>query len=272
MAHATGLGVARVTGGVAALVWLVAAALAGAVAGVPRAGAADPDDAVSAADFLREAQEPFRQSAWGHFTGSLLHVGERRRHKLDLSLVLRFEPEQLRARIVLGGNQVYGIAQQYRTTPPTVSLELPVQEGEYGLYDFGVDPEDLTFAVLYWQLRREHDPETIRGQACRVFDLAHPNRASWARVWFVRDYRFPVKVLWFEGEEEEPRRTLEFTDFRKQENVWFVEKLILRGKDWKTQIVFAQGELHLDEETPMPDDLLPAASPAPPRDGAPSGP
>jgi len=211
---------------------------------------------LSATEFLRRARMPFRQSAWGRFSGELLYRGQDRQIKKPIQCALLFEESSLCAEVVLDGNQVYGVRQQYVDGPPKVLLILPEEEGEFGIYELGVEPEDLTFSVLYWNPVRENKPVSVRGEDCRVFDMVHPDKEDRARVYFSRKYYFPLRIEWFKNDAETPWRSVEFADFKKQNDLWFVKTVIFRGSDWKAKIGFRDGEMWLTEDAPVPDDLL----------------
>ena len=188
-----------------------AAALAFALTPVLLAeDAAEPADSalqgLSAEAFLQEVRRPFRQEAWGEATGSVQYVsdshGERRG---TVRLRITFSPESLHAQLVLNDTNVYGFEQKHAGgVPAQTKVDLPEKETPPGLFDFGIEPEDLTFAFIYWDLKQELPGEDFRRRPCRVMELVHPRAA---RVWFSASHGYPLKAEWYSQAAKEPWRT-----------------------------------------------------------------
>ena len=230
------------------------------------------------ADFLAAARQPFLNPAWGRFRGIVQHKSKAGALKADLTLAVLMSRDVLRAQFVLNGVDVYDVIQAYaesgmsnvRVTPPEKIKTTPIDE-------LGVAVEDITFSFLYWDFIEELKSQRIRGQTCRVFKLRNPQTLTTAVVAFSEKYIGPLRVEFFNVEGKQLRK-LEFTDFKREGDLYYVQSAQLRGDGWKTQVKFKSAELAESAKTPPPADLFlpddqekPANSaPAPkPADGAP---
>jgi hypothetical protein len=212
---------------------------------------------LSAESFLAYARQPFVQNAWGRFSGTVQHQGPAGRVKLPIYLAVMFQQDFMRAQIILDRTAYYGIMQVYYSAGlPNVTVDLPDKEPAVSLKELGIEPKDITFSFLYWKFERELAMEEVRGQDCRVMQLRHPDTGDHVTAWFSADYFFPLQVVSYESGEDTASRTLEFTDFKKHNDVWYVTKMRLQGPGWKTQVKFGDGEMHMSEESPPPPDLF----------------
>lgn len=202
---------------------------------------------LSAEDFLREVRRPFRQEAWGEATGSVQYVSDQHgQRRGTIRLRMTFSPDALHAQIILNDLNVYGLEQRHGgTLPAQTRVDLPEQETPPGLFDFGIQPEDLTFAFIYWDFRRELPGETFLRRPCRVMELAHPRGDGVVRVWFSGSHGYPLKAEWYETAAREPWRTLELKGAKKHDNdLWFIKEVRLDGKGWKTRVRFDHAEIN----------------------------
>ena len=207
-------------------------------------------------EFLAEVRRPFRQDAWGEITGRLVHVSGDKLQKGTVRIRLTFSPSSVFAQVVVNERNVYGYEQKHgRGEVPETSLDLPEKEEPPGLADFGVQPEDVTFAFIYWQLVRELPGESFHQRPCRVFELRHPEDGKGVvQVWFDAARGFPLQVKWFRAKEKTPWRTLEMKGAKKHaEDLWFVKEMRLEGADWKTQVRFDHAEINpVEKGAPVP--------------------
>jgi hypothetical protein len=156
----------------------------------------------------------------------------------------------MHAQIVLNDKNVYAMEQKNPTdgTKATVTLDLPEKEEKPGLFDFGIEPEDLTFAFIYWDFIEEMPRSESRQRDCRVMKLADPTgKGGHVLVWFNTKYGFPLEARWFEKGALAPWRTLQLKGAKKHANgLWFVKEMRLEGADkkWKTQVKFDHAEIN----------------------------
>ncbi len=213
--------------------------------------AAEPADSalqgLSAEAFLQEVRRPFRQEAWGEATGSVQYVSDRHGERRGtVRLRITFSPESLHAQLVLNDTNVYGFEQKHAGgVPAQTKVDLPEKETPPGLFDFGIEPEDLTFAFIYWDLKQELPGEDFLRRPCRVMELVHPEGKGVVRVWFSASHGYPLKAEWYSPAGKEPWRTLELKGAKKHDkDLWFIKEMRLDGKDWKARVRFDHAEIN----------------------------
>lgn len=215
---------------------------------------------VPAVKLLSMARRPFLEPEWCRFKGEIRYRGKDLRQTVPVTLAMRLSPERLDAELVLDGGRPTRISQVYKPdgTLPEVTLALPPAEkkGALTLTQLGLQPEDLTFCFLYWNFVQELEPDSVRGQACRVLELVHPQKFEKVRVWMLKEHAFPLRVQWFLPGEVLYYRQLEFSDFKKNDNFWYPTGLLLSGNGWKSQVTFAETEAARPADKPEPADLF----------------
>ena len=191
--------------------------------------------------FLARVRNPPGRDSWASMKGSAQHRRDNARTvKADIQMGIFFTPVRTLAQIRFNGNEIYTIGQSYGKDGST-SVENRIPDGvkpQIGVY--GITPEDLAMSFLYWDFLKEHPAETVRGQPCRVFTLISKDKKQQVKVTVSCEYFFPLRAEWFNGNEKEPVRTLEAAAFKKDNDYWFVSKLILSGKNWITTIRFPE--------------------------------
>jgi hypothetical protein len=214
---------------------------------------------LSSEAFLQEVRRPFNQHAWGEATGTVHYLSDKEgARRGTLRLRLTFAPESLHAQLVLNDTNVYGFEQKHGgRIPAEARVDLPDKEVPPGLFAFGIDPEDVTFAFIYWDLRRELAAAEYLRRPCRVFELAHPSGKGSVRVWFSASHGYPLKAQWYHPDAKAPWRTLELKGAKKHEkDLWFIKEMRVEGDGWKTRVRFDHAEIN-----PVEDRAGPAAEP-----------
>ena len=74
------------------------------------------------------------------------------------------------------------------------TIEMPETEERPGLFEFGVDPEDLTFSFIYWDFIEELPRESSRLRECRVMRLKDPTGKGTVNVFFSAKHGFPMEA------------------------------------------------------------------------------
>ena len=196
--------------------------------------------------FLQEVRRPLRQDAWGEVAGRIIYSDKNGRQKGNVRIRMAFSPKAMHAQIVLNETNVYAFEQQHTAgTQPKTQLDLPEKETKPRLFDFGVKPEDLTFAFIYWTFKKEQPKDSFRHRTCRVIDLRKPDGKGIVRVWFHAEHGFPMQAKWFHEGQETPWRTLELKGAKKHDDdLWFVKEMRLEGDDWKTKVRFDHAEIN----------------------------
>jgi hypothetical protein len=238
-------------------VWVTSAWALGADAEPQPGSRIEPRD-LTPEVFLKYARQPFVQNAWGRFSGTIQFRGENGKHKLPVYFSLLFRADFMRVQVILDETDVYNVMQvYYREGTPSITIEKPEAERAPSLADLGIKPEDITFSFLYWDLVKEVDGEEVRGHDCRVMNLVNPRTGDTATVWFSAEYLFPLKVICRDkGAAETEARTLEFTDFERHGDIWYVKNLRLEGNNWKTRVKFTDGEIFPTEDKLPPPNLF----------------
>lgn len=207
----------------------------------PRAVSAG-DSALSAEDFLRLARRPPSEKTWAILEGTAANKKAGKGVvRTKLRVAIRFTSEMMLARVAVGEKgEVYFVGQPY------------VGKGKASVFkegagdrlgaEFGVRPEDLTMSFLFWNFKKELDPDTVRTVGCRVFLLEAPDGKRRAKVYITEKQFFPLKVEWskLDGEGEwKMERSLEARSFKKVNGLYLVDGLLFLGPGWRTQIDFA---------------------------------
>ena len=195
---------------------------------------------LSAQDFLAEVRKPLRTDAWGEFTGRVTYKSPKGQQKGDLRVRITFTSKSMHTQIVLNDKNVYAMEQVHKEGEAVkTSIEMPETEERPGLFEFGVDPEDLTFSFIYWDFIEELPRESSRLRECRVMRLKDPTGKGTVNVFFSAKHGFPMEASWFREGETKAWRKLEFKGAKRFENgLWFVKEMRLEGDDWKTQVKF----------------------------------
>lgn len=217
-----------------------------------------PDD-LSAEEFLQYARRPFVDNAWGYFKGDVQYKSEDKYITESVELSILFKPDYIRCQIVIDEDKanIYDIHQvTYGAEVPELTIEFPESDPEGRFLDrLGIHSTDITFSFLFWKLREQQEETSVRGRRCRVMKLAHPDEDKEAIVAFSAKHFFPLKVE-FMDESDELERTVEFTDFKKYKDFWYIKSLRITGDNWKTRLDFDEAELAHIEDKPVPSELF----------------
>ena len=196
---------------------------------------------LSPEEFLTEIRRPLSQDVWAEITGRISHAAAGKAQIAgDLRVRVTFSSAALHAQLVLNEQNVYGFEQKHLPGQPvSTNLSKPENEIAPGLFDFGLEPEDLTFSFLYWSFLEELPRQKNRTRDCRVMKLAHPDGKGLVQVWFDAELGFPLEAWWFKKDENSPWRKLLMKGAKKHDNgLWFVREMRLDGNNWKTRVIF----------------------------------
>jgi hypothetical protein len=198
-------------------------------------------DKLDSKAFLLKARNPDNRT-WCAMDGKAIH----RKSGSDtasapLYLGIVFNPDRMLAQVVIDNKEGYTLGQAYAGNDSTTVIPLnPDGYKKSTLSEFGLRAQDLSMSFLYWNFEKELAREDIKGSECRVFILQEPKHGEIAKVYINSQYCFPMKVEWFKKyvENEEPYRTLEAASFKKEKDLWIVNKLKLYGPGWRTNVEF----------------------------------
>lgn len=224
----------------------------------PHVFAAPVQKKYSAQEFLNITQHPPGKKTWAKLEGTATHKRKDQPVKTaPLYLGIRFTPEQTFAQICITEDEIYSIGQSYYSAKDKVTV---IREGnEHNksstLADFGIKPDDLTMSFLFWKLIKELPAESVKGQNCRIFLLESPDGNEKAKTFISSSYFFPLKVEWTKINENKPYRMLEVTSFKKVNDLWLIDAIMLYGPGWRTKIDFTKSNAGLVEKG-TPKDLF----------------
>ena len=219
--------------------------------------------------FLQVVRRPITANGWAQFEGYMVHKDKTSTRRKDLKIAATFNPRHVRAKIVFPKGGGYWINQTYKgqragaeNTVETDIKETDDPAPEVSLDSLKLRAQDITFSFLRWKFLKEHEPKTYRGLACRVMDVSSPDKKATARLWVSRKYLFPVKVVWFKTKNAQTRlRRMEFTEFKKHSEYWFVKTVKYYGKDWRSKLVLEHAVIRRAEEQPPPEKLFEKIAP-----------
>lgn len=222
------------------------------------AGAQDFDPStLPPQEFLAYARRPFVNNAWGRFHGRVQHKREGTVIKRPVYLGVLFKQDFMRAQVVLDRKHIYNVMQVYfAAAAPLVTVAEPDTEPEVSLADLGIKPDDITFSFLYWTFVEEQESTSHRGQQCRVMKLRNDKTSQYVICEFSANYFFPLKVAYYSDDSDTPSRTIEFTDFEKHGDIYYVKEMRLHGNGWKTRVQFRDGDIFKTDEKQAPPNLF----------------
>ena len=230
----------------------------------------EAEQALPPEKFLELARKPFLDTLWCRFDGTAEFKGDDGRKKAPLRLSLRLGTAALRAELALQDGQTASILQLYKPdgTLPDVKLELStVKPAQLTLEKMGLQPDDLTFCFLYWNVLRELPGESVYMQKCRVLELEHPTTKARAQVWMLKECAFPMAVYWFRNGEKEPWRSFKFArSFKHHGDFTFPTEMRLSGlvaPTWEAKVTFKDAEIARPSEKTEPAGLFRPSAPAP---------
>ena len=194
--------------------------------------------------FLAVIRDPLRSDAWSVITGQITYSkGEDPLVRGNVRLSIRLSEKKMITQITLNEKNTYILEQVYdrQNAKTNLDLELPPTEAKPSLFDFGLRPDDLSFAFFYWDFIRETTTPADASNGIRVMELRNPQVAgATVQVHFNSKHGFPVEARW-KSPNGTLERLLELKGAKRHKNgVWFVREMRLEdgAKRWKTQVRF----------------------------------
>ncbi|MBP5641183.1 MAG: hypothetical protein J6X55_17015 [Victivallales bacterium] len=194
--------------------------------------------------FLSVIRDPLRSDAWSVITGRITHArGDTPLVKGEVRLSIRLSEKKMITQITLNEKNTYILEQVYskQDSQTKLDLELPPTETKPGLFDFGLRPDDLSFAFFYWDFIRETTTPADASNGLRVIELRNPQvKGASVLVHFNARQGFPIEARW-KNPDGSLDRFLELKGAKRHKNgVWFVRDMRLEdgAKRWKTQVRF----------------------------------
>lgn len=213
------------------------------------------------AQFLEAVRNGPPAECWIRTGATVRHKAGRGAQTETFALELRgrFTAHLSEAQVTFNGRERHRVTQKLALglTGFEITEQVAAAPGTRSLQDIGLRPGDLTLSFLYWKFQREHEPEEIKHQWCRVVTLNHPDDGRRARVWISVKYGFPLKVQWGHAEDGPWRRELAITGFQRVNDLWVLKALRVTDGNWKTEVRFENDQVHLiTPDRPAPEDLF----------------
>lgn len=195
-------------------------------------------------EFLRTIRDPMRADAWSVITGYIVHAENGKELlKGETRLSIRLSPKKMITQITLNEQNTYILEQTFDKGGGNAKMELEMPEHETSpkLSDYGLHPDDLTFAFFYWDYQAELTRQKDADNGLRVFRLKNPLKEGYSvKVYFNSKHGFPVEAYWM-NPLDIVERSLELKGAKRHKNgLWFVREMRLVGLNgqWKTQVRF----------------------------------
>ncbi len=214
--------------------------------------AQDPDSE----QFLRMVRHPQGKSTWGKLDGKATH--QRKNSPLSeapISFSIRFAPENTFAQLRIGEDEMYSIGQSHFSDKEKVTVIPAAMPQSSILSNYGLRPGDLTMSFLFWDFEKELPRESFATQHCRVFILNSPEKGETVKVYISNKHLFPLKVEWTRAGDSRHYRMMEVSNFKKVNELWLIDRLLLSGPGWRTKIEFSNCDAGLVENG-IPEELF----------------
>lgn len=196
--------------------------------------------------FLELTRQNHPTRTWAILKGKL--VNKRKNAELkraEIRVGMRFAKERVIAQITLKklknhGKKIttYKVGQTYDGSRP--SIILPEKNKKLSLEDYGVKPQDLTMAFLYWNYKKEISNAEVNMLSCRVFILSSPETEKKVKIFISQKYAYPLKVKWFKKDNNKSYRSMLIKSFEKQNELVSPSEIELFGPGWRTKIEFTK--------------------------------
>lgn len=217
---------------------------------------ADDNKTMSAEDFLTQIRQPFMQPTYWIMQGEIqTYARGKGTQKETIDMELTYNVIEMSSALLLGKTDLYLAYQKNnyldKNKKPEMTLKMPEKPQTISMKEAGIEPEDITFAFIYWDLLYDFKFEKVKGQNCRVLELKHPNSNDRVIAWFSTNYGFPLQVYYYRNEESKPWRILEFKDFKEyKKDFWFVKTILIRDPkaNWRTQLTFEKADMSIIPE------------------------
>jgi hypothetical protein len=226
---------------------------------------ADGWEDVPVAQFLAAVRDPQTSPYWARMEGEVRHMDKKTRKTWRSSIEFRMNvaKDLVEAQLQFAGRERYRTRQVFARGLEGQQVTVEVAPNPFGrkLADAGIQPADLTFGFLYWDLVKEEASEKVSGLKCRVLRVRHPEIGDEAKLWIVTNRLAPLRVQWFRKGMDEPYRELRFKGGKERRGFWLPAEIELQGGDaWKSLVKFGKTEIEATNESGVPADLFVGSS------------
>ncbi len=191
--------------------------------------------------FMQQARHPNPMATYAALDGTIQHRRSGEPVKSEpIYFAVILQPERMTGQIIIDGTEGYLIGQTRESGSSETSV-IPMRgsaEEHNQLGYMGVRPSDLTMSFLFYPVKEELKPDSVKGIDCRVVMLEAPDKSEQVKVYIAENYFFPLRAEFFKPGETAPYRTLEVNSFRKSNDLYYTDELSLYGPGWRTRINF----------------------------------
>lgn len=203
-------------------------------------------------DFIKFFRRHAAETTYASLDGVLQHrrKGEKM-ISMPIHLGIIIGPERSSGQIILNDCDAYLFSQAYRTGGESIVRQTGSLET---MNNVGVMISDLTMGFLYYPVICEQEKTTLSMYVnCRVIDFQVPEDKGIVRGYISSEYGFPIRAEWFRPGEKEPYRTLECSDFAKENDLYYVKTIKTDGPGWRTRINFEKADVGVFDRNNPPD-------------------
>ncbi len=210
---------------------------------------------------VERARRAPASESWAKLSGRIsnrIKGSETKEH--DIRVGIRFTPQMIFAQILIDNKESYTVSQGFGSTRPTI-----IKEGDPEsriMEQVGLRPEELTLSFMYWNPESFLGDKTFKSSRCAEIAMRSQDSGEKALVLINREHAFPLRVEWFKNGETTPSRTMEVSSFKKENDYWFVDEILLYGPGWKTKLAFTDTKAGPASDG-IPDDIFRKTLPPP---------
>lgn len=195
----------------------------------------------SSLKFLDLVRRNHPVDTWAMMSGEVSHKRkESSTITTPIKLSIRFTDTRGLTKITIGEGgkeESYTVGQPYNGDAPSV-ITSAKSHNSFDLANYGLKPEDLTMAFLYWKFEKEIDKTILNGMDCRVLLLSNLDTKEQVKVYITSDYYYPMKAEWIKSGEKDAYRTYSIDAFTKVGKLWAPNSFHLYGPGWRTNVEF----------------------------------
>ena len=223
----------------------------GVLTAAPIDGAALPMN-----EFLQTLRSSGRgNGSYAKLQGKAVHLrGDDEPLETAIYFAVLLNPAKVMAQVIADNVEGYYVGQS-GTNGRSGTTVVPMSKPGTRLANIGLRPSDLAMSFLYNEPLRELKPETVKMIKCRVFLLKDPESGEIVKIYASQAYFMTLKAEFFKSEADlakPPFRTLEVTDFKQQNNLYYVSRLRLSGPGWRTIVEFDEAEVNTADPAKPP--------------------
>jgi hypothetical protein len=204
-------------------------------------------------EILRSGLAAKSNSTYAILNGYAEHIrrGDDEVKEYPIFMGVIINPERSVTQIIIGEDEGYFVGQSRQNS--IIPMHKNLADGTSKLEQCGIDPADLSMNFIHYDLVEELAKEKVKLVDCRVFLLKKPQSDELVKIFVAEQYFFTLKAEFFKNsdlyQKNTPARTLEINSFKKQNDLYYVEKLNIFGPGWRTIVEFEEAEINIYNPT-----------------------